>query len=271
LTTVAAVQAEGRGLDTIATATLERYIAAASDAIAQFLGRTLHLGAATEYLQGARGAIRLVLGRTPIVGAVSTVTVLDLGTAVTNDGTDFVIESAEAGLLQRDRGWPSSDLGGLGAAFEPVVGVARLRYTVTYSGGYVLPGTAWTTATLYAAGQKVKPTAASNGNVFEASAMGTTGTPEPTWPSAVGATVVDGGVTWTNRGPRTLPYPIEQGCIDTVAGLWKLRGGGRLLASESVGGASRSYFSGTGEGVGGGALSPSVAGMLKPYARILVV
>jgi len=63
---------------------------------------------------------------------------------------------------------------------------------------------AWAASTAYAvvvagdagAGAVVKPTTY-NGFYFEATAAGTSGGSEPTWPTAIGSTVTDGGVTWT--------------------------------------------------------------------------
>lgn len=48
----------------------------------------------------------------------------------------------------------------------------------------------------------VKPTTP-NGWQFEASGTGSTGASEPTWPTTEGATVVDGGITWTARRAAT--------------------------------------------------------------------
>lgn len=55
---------------------------------------------------------------------------------------------------------------------------------------------AWTTLTAIAIGTKRRPTVA-NGYVYTATVDGTTAAGEPVWPTTVGATVVDGSVTWT--------------------------------------------------------------------------
>lgn len=62
--------------------------------------------------------------------------------------------------------------------------------------------TTWAATTTYAIGDQVVPKAAPNGLYFQATAIttGTTGSSEPTWPTTVGTTVVDGGVTWTCWG-----------------------------------------------------------------------
>lgn len=55
---------------------------------------------------------------------------------------------------------------------------------------------AWTASTVTALAAKRRPTVA-NGYVYTATVGGTTGGTQPTWPTTVGATVVDGTVTWT--------------------------------------------------------------------------
>ena len=56
---------------------------------------------------------------------------------------------------------------------------------------------AWVTATNYALGNRVIPTVA-NGFYYEVTAdAGSSGGTEPTWPTTIGDTVVDGGITWT--------------------------------------------------------------------------
>jgi len=66
------------------------------------------------------------------------------------------------------------------------------QVNVTYS--------AWVLTNNYALGDKVVPTV-DNGYYYEVTTdAGSSGGTEPTWPTAVGATVVDGGITWTCTG-----------------------------------------------------------------------
>lgn len=57
----------------------------------------------------------------------------------------------------------------------------------------------WATTTAYSLGAYRQPTVA-NTFYYSATVAGTSGASEPTWPTTVGATVVDGTVTWTCMG-----------------------------------------------------------------------
>lgn len=58
----------------------------------------------------------------------------------------------------------------------------------------------WQASTAYVLDDEVRTTA-KNGFKYKATVAGTTGASEPTWPTTVGNTVVDGTVTWQNIGP----------------------------------------------------------------------
>ena len=58
---------------------------------------------------------------------------------------------------------------------------------------------AWVASTAYSLGGIVKPTGGYAGCVYECTTAGTSGTAEPTWPTADGGTVADNTVTWTCR------------------------------------------------------------------------
>jgi hypothetical protein len=62
----------------------------------------------------------------------------------------------------------------------------------------------WQASHAYSTGDLVVPTTG-NGWHYECTAAGTSGGAEPSWPTADGETVADGGVTWTCREPSTLP------------------------------------------------------------------
>lgn len=77
--------------------------------------------------------------------------------------------------------------------------------------GYTDPG-AWVQSTNYALGDVRRPTVM-NGLQYEVTAdAGSSDTTEPAWPTAIGATVVDSGVTWTCRAYNFVNWqPVTQG------------------------------------------------------------
>ena len=62
----------------------------------------------------------------------------------------------------------------------------------------------WAAATVYSTGNFVIGLSADTGLDFEATSGGTSAGAEPTWPTAIGGTVVDNGVTWTARAQPNL-------------------------------------------------------------------
>jgi flagellar hook-associated protein 1 FlgK len=73
-------------------------------------------------------------------------------------------------------------------------------YAQNFGDSLTDPGTYWEGAHAYVLGDTIRPVP-SNGYVYEATTVaGNTGAAQPTWPTTVGGTVVDGGVTWTCVG-----------------------------------------------------------------------
>jgi len=88
----------------------------------------------------------------------------------------------------------------------------------------------WAASTAYAVGDKVVPTT-KNGNIYECTTAGTSGTTEPTWPTTEGATVTDGSVVWTCRSGT--PDPDQTGLIG-VNQLYKKMNSGYPQKQDSV-------------------------------------
>ena len=65
--------------------------------------------------------------------------------------------------------------------------------------------------------------------VFQATNSGTTGAAEPTWPTAEGSTVTDGGVTWIAIAEGKAPFVIGQ-----VNGKQTIAINGQLIVDESI-------------------------------------
>lgn len=116
------------------TATAERFINAASEAIEAWLCRRLQYVAAQVETLPAFGTTRLMVARTPLRAVTSIV--LD---GSTMDSTSYSVEDSDAGIIYRQSGftWGAST----GVAAEPYVlpGTEKPSYVVTYGGGYSLP------------------------------------------------------------------------------------------------------------------------------------
>ena len=70
---------------------------------------------------------------------------------------------------------------------------------------------AWQAGLGYILGDAARPTIR-NGYAYEVTTAGTSGASEPAWPTVIGATVVDGGVTWTCRAN----YNLAAGALITT-------------------------------------------------------
>lgn len=64
------------------------------------------------------------------------------------------------------------------------------------SGGVYRAVPKWAASTAYNVGDEIIPNATQNGKVYFCIVAGTSDTTEPTWPTIIGNTVVDGGATW---------------------------------------------------------------------------
>ncbi len=80
---------------------------------------------------------------------------------------------------------------------------------VTANDAILAEAPSWVTVTAYALGDWVEPTTPS-GFIFKATVAGTADVGEPTWPTTVGDTVVDGTVTWTTFAIPTKADEVMQ-------------------------------------------------------------
>ena len=75
---------------------------------------------------------------------------------------------------------------------------------------------AWAASAAIASGAVRRPTSTNN-RVYQAGGAGTTGASQPTWPTTIGATVTDNGITWTCLAYEDTPNEIK--LATTQAGL----------------------------------------------------
>jgi len=90
----------------------------------------------------------------------------------------------------------------------------------------------WTGATGWAIGRTVVPTLR-NGRAYLVTTAGTSGTGEPAWPDAIGATVVDGGVTWTCAGLAPWVPAYDRMALNLAAAEGWRRKAAKLTDNES--------------------------------------
>jgi hypothetical protein len=101
--------------------------------------------------------------------------------------------------IYKDQNWQPILLHLVDQDGNPVTGLKISDWT--YS-GFTISGVAgyfsWVATTNYALGNVVIPTAGFSGHYYEVTNdLGSSGAVEPVWPTMDGATVVDGGLTWT--------------------------------------------------------------------------
>lgn len=218
---------------------IERFINVASGAISRFTMRDLEYQATVTESVALPGGPKLLLQRTPIV-LVTSIVVTQGADPI--DPSEWYVYDAEVGIIWRDAGWPWS------AQFRPDLNFTRDQMpglenkvgTVVYSGGYITSpqaygAAAWPGATTAVVlGTLARPSAHTT-QLWMATVAGTSGGTEPSWPSSpsVGATITDGGVTWTYQGTAgstgsagtavTLPPELEEAAIITTKAMYRER------------------------------------------------
>ena len=90
---------------------------------------------------------------------------------------------------------------------------------------------AWSAATAISVGAKIRPTTTNN-RIYQAGGSGTTGGSQPTWPTTIGATVVDNDITWTCIAYEDTPDEIK--LATTSGGLASATPGAGLNLGTSI-------------------------------------
>lgn len=97
---------------------------------------------------------------------------------------------------------------------------------------------AWVASTSYALDDIVRDTSGAEPLVFKATAAGTSGSTEPTWPTTIGGTVTDGGVTWTAQldpdGPVFAPLNGDEQWTDLTGDDASVVGGFQLAIIDDA-------------------------------------
>lgn len=183
-----------------------------------------------EELPG-RGGEYLLLSRWPIESVTSITEGVTAQTAVAASEYDIVGDTDRRDRLYNCDGWYESYFKPP-ARFPSSDDVGVLDYVVTYTAGWVMPGTStergagyvttWAAGTTYVAGEFVRSSTPSNNDLLlECTTAGTSDATEPTWPSAAAATVADNTVTWTAREARELPHELQEAALLQIDSLWR--------------------------------------------------
>lgn len=205
--------------DSSQDATLTRLIGVVSRAFAgqQGLRRPPLRGTWLERNAGDGGHL-LILHRWP-VESVSSV-LYGIEDPETIEATEYSIIGEQRRTLWRQVGWIAP---ALAIAAGQAGGAEPYAYSTTYVAGWLPPGSGagtvstWLANTPYVVGAFVKPVAGAGLLLFEATTGGTShASDEPTWPTTVGGTIVDGMVTWTARRAEELPEDIQEAALLTI-------------------------------------------------------
>jgi hypothetical protein len=118
-------------------ARVERYIKAASEQIARYLGRDLYKQTVTDERHKTAGGQKLILRVTPVASITSVV--VD-GSTIDSDG--YQLEHADSGIVHNYYGWPRQGARRAGITQDPFPGGEEPDTLATYVGGYVTPAQA---------------------------------------------------------------------------------------------------------------------------------
>lgn len=136
LTTLSTVKARLGITDSSSDTLLEALINAASEAIVNYCGRSLHYEADLEEYVKGYGTNRLQLSRGPIWSIDS---IFAGESELDADGYEVRGRDKYAGLVYRPQGWPWTARLSRTVAQNPVPGTEREDYLVTYAAGFQTP------------------------------------------------------------------------------------------------------------------------------------
>lgn len=224
LTSLATVKTELGLAVTTHDTRLERLITAASEMIADVLGRDVsYSGEVVEHVKGY-GTALITLERRPVLAIES---VVELGTELAATDYELAVDPttsrSDSGIVRRLSGenalgtWPWTAQRRPDISQDKLPGSEAAAIVVTYSAGFVTP---------------------------EQAASANWATLNPSAPT------------------RTLPYVLEEACIELVVSLFRAGGKDRNITLEAVGHAQQSW------GQGRDAIPASVMALLAPWARI---
>jgi len=190
-------------------------IAQATEHAEAFTGRKIVYQTLKAYLQcwPWGSFVNLPYGQ---LKSVSSIKYTDTSNVQTTwDAANYIVRTGDYGLvsLAYEKSWPDVDL-------YPVNPIE-----ITFICGYY-SGDEWAAGATKAIGATVVPTGYSSKFAYNADDAGTTGTTEPTWPTTIGATVVDNSgvnqITWSCIG-ESVPFGIRAGIMVYIADCFETR------------------------------------------------
>lgn len=261
---------------------LERLIETATSMIERYCGRAAtgfqFEAARSDDVRGYGGPV-IHAPKTPVISIGSIVWDAD-DAAETVSAADYVLDHAGQGRIYRDDGWSWTYWAQRYLQDTPIPGTEKRLYRVTYACGYI-------TAAQDSAGSVTITSSGTTATVSHSShglATGVevtiAGANESAYNGTFAITVVDddsytytlGSATTspatgtiTSTPVRTLPYDLEDACLQLASLRYRWTPRDPTIASEKLKSWSASYRDAA---AGGGGLTAQMMGTLTPYRRI---